>query len=118
MVRHLAIIFSLLCSILIGATSAEAERRLALLIGINDYSLADPSLRANLEGCLNDVALMESVLCDTFDFPRQNVRVLRNDEASESAIRAHLNAFAGEASDDLDAVNVPVLRRSMDPSFI
>ena len=57
MVRHLAVTFSLLCSILISATSAEAERRLALLIGINDYQFIP-----KLEKAVGDVNAMERKL--------------------------------------------------------
>ena len=55
------------------APAAGAARR-ALLIGIDDY-LA-PGL-SDLRGCGNDVELMRTVLVGDFDFPPENVRVLR-----------------------------------------
>ena len=57
MVRHIAVIFALVCSIVAGTTAAEAERRLALLIGINDYENIP-----RLEKAVGDVNAMERKL--------------------------------------------------------
>jgi hypothetical protein len=68
----------------------------ALLIGINEYQKLRP-----LEGCVNDVDLMEKILLENFGFPRENVRVLRNGEATREGILAAFDAFAaGVGTDD------------------
>jgi hypothetical protein len=64
-----------------------AARR-ALLIGIDGYQKIKP-----LEGCVNDVDVMESILLQNFAFPRENIRVLRNAEATRDAILAAFDAF-------------------------
>ena len=58
--------------------------RHALLIGINKYPLVE---HANLRGCVNDVTVMASILEDRFGFPAGNLRVLRDEEATESNVR-------------------------------
>ncbi len=57
MVRHIAVFLTLLCSIVAGTCSAQAERRLALLIGINDYDHLP-----RLEKAVGDVNAMERKL--------------------------------------------------------
>lgn len=57
MVRHIAVIFALVCSIVAGTAAAQAERRLALLIGINDYENIP-----RLEKAVGDVNAMERKL--------------------------------------------------------
>ncbi len=57
MARHIAVIFALVCSIVAGTTAAVAERRLALLIGINDYENIP-----RLEKAVGDVNAMERKL--------------------------------------------------------
>ncbi|MEM1201288.1 MAG: caspase family protein, partial [Pseudomonadota bacterium] len=57
MVRHIAVFLTLLCSIVAGTCSAQAERRLALLIGINDYDHLP-----RLEKAVGDVNAMEREL--------------------------------------------------------
>jgi hypothetical protein len=74
----------------------RASSRHALLIGINHY----PKIpKADLQGCVSDMELMRSVLIDRFGFPAERVRTLRDDEATQQAIRgalADLAAAAGE----------------------
>ncbi len=58
--------------------------RHALLIGINRY----PNIRgADLEGCRNDVALVESLLLRRFRFPADNIEVLLDEQATQRGIR-------------------------------
>ncbi len=56
-------------------------RRRALLFGINDY----PDPAARLEGCVNDVFLMSSILQEC-GFEAEQVRVCLNDRATARAI--------------------------------
>jgi hypothetical protein len=62
------------------ALNRKPQRR-ALLIGINDYP--DPSNR--LEGCVNDVFLMSSVLQEC-GFDAGDIRVVLNDRATASSL--------------------------------
>jgi hypothetical protein len=68
-------------------TPAAARQRTqkAVLIGINEYP--DPSQR--LEGCVNDVFTMSSVLQDC-GFPADAIRVCLDDRATAQAIRERL----------------------------
>lgn len=63
-------------------TGTEGTKR-ALLIGINEYKAASVS---DLGGCVNDVELMKSLLVGKFDFPAENVLVLRDAQATRNAI--------------------------------
>ncbi|MEM8687038.1 MAG: caspase family protein [Pseudomonadota bacterium] len=57
MVRHIAVFLTVLCSIVAGTCSAQAERRLALLIGINEYDHLP-----RLQKAVGDVDAMERKL--------------------------------------------------------
>lgn len=65
--------------------SAKPTRR-ALLVGINDYP--DPANR--LEGCVNDVFLMSSVLQEC-GFDPEDIRVVLNERATASGILERLH---------------------------
>lgn len=74
---------------------ASQPKKLALLIGIDDYKSADiPKLR----GAVNDVNLMRGVLIGKFDFTPENIVVLKNEQATHQAIieaiKTHLIAKA------------------------
>jgi len=58
----------------------------ALLVGINAYNSPINPLR----GCLNDVQQMQSVLQQYYGFPAENVRLLRDEEATRQGILAGL----------------------------
>ena len=64
---------------------AMPKKQRALLIGINDY--ADPQMR--LDGCVNDVFLMSSMLQEV-GIEAENIRVLLDRRATASAIRDRL----------------------------
>ena len=51
----------------------------SLLIGINYNSIPD----LKLNGCINDVILMRSVLIDAYQYERDNITVLRDDGLSQ-----------------------------------
>lgn len=67
------------------ATQRRVEKR-ALLVGINDYP--DPQMR--LEGCVNDVFLVSSVLQEV-GFKPDNIRVALDDRATTDGIRNRLD---------------------------
>jgi len=57
--------------------------KFAVLIGINIY---DPSLNADLNGCVNDVENMYKILTEVYDFPHDNIRMLTDDRATQNNI--------------------------------
>jgi metacaspase-1 len=67
------------------ALSAKPTRR-ALLVGINDY----PDAANRLEGCVNDVFLMSSVLQES-GFDSQDIRVVLNERATAAGILDRLH---------------------------
>jgi len=67
------------------ATQAAPTRR-ALLVGVNDYP--DPGQR--LEGCVNDVFLISSVLQEC-GFQAEDIRVVLNDRADAAGVRERLH---------------------------
>ncbi|MGH9362571.1 MAG: caspase family protein, partial [Thermoanaerobaculia bacterium] len=72
------------------------ERR-ALLIGIDRY----PEIaNADLQGCVNDMELMRSLLVDRFGFPEAQTRTLRDGEATRDGILAALDELAAAAGQD------------------
>lgn len=71
--------------------------RHALLIGINQYpGIPSP----NLKGCVSDMELMRSLLTDRFGFPTGTTRTLRNEEATQQAIRGALAEIAAAVGED------------------
>jgi hypothetical protein len=72
----------------------RAQRKRALLVGINDY----PDPRHRLEGCVNDVFLMSSVLQE-LDFSPEQIRVVLNDRATAEGIRSRLQWLLEGAAD-------------------
>jgi hypothetical protein len=75
----------------------EKPERRALLVGINDYP--DPENR--LEGCVNDVFLMSSVLQES-GFNPENIRVVLNERATAAGILERLEWLleGAEAGDE------------------
>jgi hypothetical protein len=73
--------------------AAHATRR-ALLVGINDY----PDPRMRLEGCMNDVFLISSVLQE-IGFTPDDIRVVLNDRATARGIRDRLHWLLEDAKE-------------------
>jgi hypothetical protein len=71
----------------------------ALLVGINDY----PNPANRLEGCVNDVFLMSSVLQES-GFPADEIRVVLNERATSSAVLERLEWLLEGANDESDRV--------------
>jgi uncharacterized caspase-like protein len=78
-----------------AAPGPERSTKLALLVGINEYRSAQIS---PLAGSINDVEDMFQVLTTKFEFRPENIKVLKNAEATHAniidAIRNHLIAKA------------------------
>ncbi|MBI4781859.1 MAG: caspase family protein [Oscillatoriophycideae cyanobacterium NC_groundwater_1537_Pr4_S-0.65um_50_18] len=80
------------------AIALPTRRKLALLIGINQYSepVCDYSLAKGsaLNGCLTDVALQQELLTHRFGFQPSDILTLTDQEATQQAIfdafQAHL----------------------------
>ncbi|MBD1902655.1 caspase family protein [Trichocoleus sp. DQ-A3] len=72
----------------------NTPRKLALLVGINDYPANDRFLR-NLEGCVTDVALQEELLVHRFGFnPSDVVKLTSNQAPAQQPTRNNiLTAF-------------------------
>jgi hypothetical protein len=68
------------------AQSAAGPTKLAVLVGINDYKY--PDRVSPLAGSLNDVEDMLQILTTKFEFPRENILVLKNAEATHDGIIA------------------------------
>lgn len=87
---------------------APAPRRVALLIGIADYEhfdLLGPPGASDLVGPTNDVARMRASL-KRWGFDGDDVRVLRDGEATRAGILAGLDWVAERARGENDAVVV------------
>jgi hypothetical protein len=67
------------------AAAATPDRR-ALLVGVNAY----PDVAQRLEGCVNDVFLMSSVLQEC-GFAAEDIRVVLDDRATAEGIRERLH---------------------------
>jgi hypothetical protein len=76
-------------AMLLPSVARAEPRRLALLVGINDYQAV-----TDLKGCVNDVEKMRSVLMTRFGFAPADIVLLKDAEASKAAIlqtfRRHL----------------------------
>ncbi|MBD2541998.1 caspase family protein [Coleofasciculus sp. FACHB-SPT36] len=68
----------------------NTPRKLALLVGINDYPANDRFLR-NLEGCVTDVALQEELLVHRFGFnPSDIVKLTSNQAPAQQPTRNNI----------------------------
>ncbi|MFH0895619.1 MAG: caspase family protein [Bacteroidota bacterium] len=84
-----------------GMNAVNAQDRLALMIGIDNYfpenaglTQSDRGLKlkkiTNLDGCVNDVLAVKEVLTTRFGFPDKNIKLVLDQEASRKGI---LDAF-------------------------
>ncbi|MCP1740430.1 pimeloyl-ACP methyl ester carboxylesterase [Bradyrhizobium japonicum] len=92
----------------IARIDARPTRR-ALLIGINDY----PKPADRLEGCVNDVFLMSSVLQES-GFKPDEIRVVLNERATAQGI---MEGFTGCSRASATATSVCCSTRAMAPRF-
>ena len=85
-------------SVLRPVIKAPPGRR-ALLVGINDY----PNASDRLEGCVNDVFLMSSLLQEN-GFSADDIRVVLNDRATAKGIVERLEWLLEGAEDGMERV--------------
>jgi len=70
----------------------------ALCVGINDYPVAGMDLR----GCVNDAHDWATLLVEHYDFPKADVKVVLDDEATHAAMISGLeDLLAGARSGDV-----------------
>lgn len=75
------------------------SRKLALLLGIDRYRYLP---FRNLRGCSNDVAIMEKLLRERFDFPAESIiKILNEDATRENILGAMRRLAVGVESDDI-----------------
>ena len=93
----------------IAHTAAAAPHRLALLVGINDYSASRlPPAAApapdrdwpNLAGAVNDTAALRELLVLLHGFDARDVVVLNDQDATRAAILAAMHRLAAAAAKD------------------
>jgi hypothetical protein len=74
--------------------AAPTPRKLALLVGINEYTDS-----ANLKGCLADVELQRELLLHRFDFQKTDIVTLKGEQATREAIeRAFIEHLIEQAT--------------------
>lgn len=76
-----------------AARATRKARKRALCVGINDY----PYEGNDLNGCVNDAKAWAEMLVDHFEFPREDVRVLLDRQATKKAMVAALKDLLGGA---------------------
>ena len=96
---------ALLALFLLWPAALQAAEKRALLIGINDYLANDPGAQPpvgdtwvpeDLNGALNDIALMRQVLKSRYGFADKNIRTLENSAATRTAMLAALEDFVAQ----------------------
>jgi hypothetical protein len=73
------------------------QNRWALIVGVNEYRYLP---HARLYGCVNDARAMERVLADLFEFPRENVTLLLDQQATRDAILGAMRRLADQVKRD------------------
>ena len=80
---------------------SKVRNRRAMLIGIDTYPHVP-----QLDGCVNDVRLMRSVLVGTFGFAPDNINLLTNGQATRDAILSAFDALiAATSTDDIVVIH-------------
>jgi hypothetical protein len=80
------------------ALAQSTPRKVALLVGINDYS------RNRLGGAVNDVELQKQLLIHRFGFNPADVHILREEQASRQDILGAFNEYLYEPAQAGDVV--------------
>src|SRR4029453_3048377 len=73
----------------------DGQGRRALLVGVNEYPKLAPRYR--LHGCVNDVEAMAHILETVAGFPRDNITLLRDQEATRDRILEELSRLSDQA---------------------
>ncbi len=96
-------------TLVLGGSLVVAQTNRALLVGINNYAPANASDNTrgstwvNLDGCLNDVRAVHSVLLQRYGFRPELIDTLMDRQASRAAILNKLKEL-GEKSQKGDVV--------------
>lgn len=77
-----------------GESSTPPQGKRALLVGINAYPNFGPEMQ--LQGALNDVALVRKLLCERFGFLGDAVKELTNEQAKRDDILAAMQTLVDE----------------------
>jgi Caspase domain len=75
---------------------AAGQGRRALLVGVNEYPKLAPRYR--LHGCVNDVEAMAHILETVAGFPRDNITLLRDQEATRDRILEELDRLTDQSA--------------------
>lgn len=81
---------------------SDSSRQWALLIGIDQYPGFGSDVQ--LEGCVNDVEIMEKALVERFGFPAEQITVLLNEQATRAGILAAMEDLVQKAGRDHNVV--------------
>ena len=97
-----------------AASLAHAQKRRALLIGINDYSASRLSARASsaapgrewpdLTGAVNDVKALQTILVSAYGFRAQDIVTLTDQQATRDAILHSLEHHLVQPTQKSDVV--------------
>lgn len=79
-------------------TNSGNANRWALLIGVNKYSKLGS--RYQLKGCVNDVELMAGILENNFNFPANQITLLRDENATRDGILQALDRLLENVMED------------------
>jgi hypothetical protein len=103
-------VLAVLVTLVAVTVHAEAVRKRALLVGINDYSASalkpetsrDPADRTwpNLSGTINDVHLMRDLLGPMYGFKGEDIVILTDQQATRSSILRELKRLEKTARKD------------------
>ena len=84
----------------IQAIAQAPPRKLALLIGINQYTAP----LAPLRGCVNDVEIQARLLCDRYGFLPQDILILTDENATREGIVTAINEHLVQQAQPGDVV--------------
>ena len=88
---------SILClSLLLWCFIIEAQRKWALVIGIDTYKETDRSPFPALDGCKNDAQSIKILINAKYDFPNNNAKELYNEQATRGNILKSISELLNE----------------------
>ena len=94
MIRRLIILLLIVGCALAVTTEDIYDNSYALIIGINKYQNAQ-----NLNYAVKDAESIQDILVNTFDFPEDNVTLLKNEEATKQNILKSFSEITKKAED-------------------
>src|SRR6266853_5734329 len=88
---------SILCiSLLLCCFITDAQQKRALVIEIDSYKATDRSPFPELDGCKNDALSMKILINAKYNFPKNNVKELYNEQATRDNIIKSINELLNE----------------------